>query len=222
MSRKLLVRSDVFPYHVTARVNRRDPFPVALSEAWTLITHECLAMQIKDDVRIHAFVLMPNHLHLLLTVPTFDLGIVMNRFMRNITMDINRASKLSGRVFGGPYHWSLVDNASYYRHVLKYVLRNPVKAGLRERVEDYPYSTYPGMIGEIALPFPIHFTRCNMESVFPEPDVLNWIDWLNVPFRKEVNESIRLGLKRKYFRPPVDLRTRMAVELRDDYDRFVR
>ncbi len=215
MPRKTLNRSDFYPYHVTARSNNREPFPLDISQIWQIICNEAFAIHIKFEVEIHAFVLMPNHFHLLLTVPTMDLGQVMNVFMRNITKDIHLESGNTGRVFGGPYHWSLINSSQYYYHALKYVYRNPVRAGLCEKVEDYSYSTFSGAIGNNILHFPLVFTRASMESRFPGSEPSSWVEWLNRPFLSESEKWIRMGLKRAVFLPPLNHGTRKPQQILD-------
>src|SRR5688500_9191320 len=100
MPRKNLIRSNVLPYHVTGRVNNREMFYAGIEDAWKELTQQCYEITILFGVRIHAFVLMPNHFHLLITVPEHDLVIVMQHFMRAATKEMNRRSGRSGRVFG--------------------------------------------------------------------------------------------------------------------------
>src|SRR5690606_20442105 len=106
-----------------------------------------------------AVVLMPNHFHMILTVPMHDLGVVMNRLMTSVSRRANLFSGRTGHLFGGPYFWSLIASFRYYGHALKYVYRNPVKGGLCERVERYPFGSLHGLLGYSHLPFPIHLTR---------------------------------------------------------------
>jgi hypothetical protein len=137
--------------------------------------------------------LMPNHLHALLTIadPEFDLGQVMQRFMGSLTASLNTVSGRSNRIFGGRYHWMLVGSSLYFAHALKYVYRNPVRAGLCERVEDYPFSTLNGLLGSSPLPFPIHFPF-NLDGYLHIPErTEDMLEWLNSPSRPEVEEAIR-------------------------------
>lgn len=83
MPRKLLYRSDFLPYHVTARTNNRETFKLPLEQLWQIIGDECLNLILVYEAEFHALVLMPNHFHLLLTVPKYDLGKVMSIFYRN-------------------------------------------------------------------------------------------------------------------------------------------
>ncbi len=153
-------------------------------------------------VQIHALVVMNNHFHLIITTPNEDLGQVMQYFIGSITRTLNLISGRSGRVFGTRYHQSLINSTPYFSHVLKYVYRNPVRAGVCEAVEEYPYSTLQGLLGRSWLSFPIHYPF-GLGGYYLIPDQTDaFLDWLNHPFKKEHEELIRKGLKRTEFQPP--------------------
>jgi REP element-mobilizing transposase RayT len=215
MPRKPLIRSDRIPYHVTARVNNREHFHLPLPQMWKIIGNECLNLHLVYAVEFHSVVMMPNHLHMLLTVPEHDLGVAMRGFMGYTTRTSNLISGRSGHLFGGRYYWSLVNSSRYYGHAYKYVYRNPVRAGLCERVEDYPYSTLQGSLGSGHLPFPLHLTRIAMELVLPSIESMEQLEWLNRPFPKEAEEMIQKGLRKREFGAIMDRKTRRPVELLD-------
>ncbi|MBS1957964.1 MAG: transposase [Bdellovibrionales bacterium] len=216
MPRNPLIRSDLYPYHVTARTNNREPFPTSLDKTWELINSECFAITTKFESEIHALVLMPNHFHLLITIPQLDLGKVMNVFIRNITKDSHSLSGKTGRLFGARYHWSSIQTSHYYLNALKYVYRNPIRAKICDTVDTYPYSTYSGLIGNHPLKVPIQFTRLGLERILGD-EPLKWNSWLNQPFSSECETLIRMGLKRTCFRPPHDPKTRTPNKL-EEYD----
>ena len=210
MPRKLLHRTDWNPYHVTARVNNREHFPLSLDEQWKIFADECLYIRTLFEVEFHAFVMMPNHIHLILTVPMkdSDLGKIMSVFLSSVTVRTNKRSARSGHLFGGPYHRTTIHSARYFYHALKYVYRNPVRGGICEKVEDYPFSTFTGLFGRTSVPFPIHFTRAGLEIHLPSEEPGQWVDWLNRPFDVELEKKIRFGLTKKVFGPRLDPKTR--------------
>jgi putative transposase len=213
MPRKNLIRSKEFPYHVTARTNNKVLFPVALNFVWKIATDELYLLHLLYDIEVHAFVLMPNHIHLLITGPEEDLGIVMNLLMSTLTRKINILCNHSGHVFGGPYFRSLIPSARYFGHVLKYVYRNPVKANLCERVEEYEFSTLKGLSGSAHLPFPVYFTRMGLELNLPEPEnQAAWLDWLNRPFPAEAEKIIRKLLRKREIKEILNRVTRRPCE----------
>ena len=212
MPRKLLHKSDSLPYHVTARSNNRENFYLSIERLWELIGSECLKLSLVYEVEFHAFVLMPNHFHTLMTVPHHDLGKVMSIFMGSVTRSANLLSGRSGHFFGGPYHWSLVNSSRYFGHALKYVYRNPVRANLCMRVEDYPFSTLQGLLGSAHLPFALSYTRVGMESALPSVETYSQLEWLNRPFPKESEALIQRGLRKKLFDVIIDRQTRKPFE----------
>ncbi len=219
MPRKNLIRSDCFPYHVTGRSNNKEPFQLALNFVWEITTSELLLLTLTYQIEIHSFVLMPNHFHLLITVPKEDLGKVMNLFMVAVTKRVNALSGRSGRIFGGPYYWSIITSTRYYGHAFKYIYRNPVKARLCNQVEGYEFSTLHGLIGLSSLRFPITFTRVGMEINLPEnEDLTGWLEWLNRPFPQEAEIQLQKALKKRQLRDP---ETRNIRHARDQLDQFL-
>jgi REP element-mobilizing transposase RayT len=211
MPRKRLERSDFLPYHITARANNRERFPGALGRTWKVLTDEAWCTSVLYGAEFQALVLMPNHLHAILTVPRDDLGKVMNCLISSVTRIVNTQTGRCGHVFGGPYHWSLIDGTRYFGHALKYVYRNPVKAGLCVRVEEWPYSTVSGLMGNGHLPIPIHFTRPGMELGLPLEPASLMLDWLNQPFPSKAERAIQKGLRRKRFERILDRRHRRPI-----------
>lgn len=175
---------------------------------WALFSLECSILTHTYGAEIHAFVMMPNHFHLLLTVPEHDLGFTMNRFMSSVSQTANHLCGQSGHVFGGPYFGSLIDSTRYYSHVLKYVYRNPVKAGICAQVEDFPFSTLHGLVGAGPLPFPIYRPRTAVELQLPSIEPAEQLPWLNIPLPAEADALIRNGLRRKVFGTLIDQNTR--------------
>lgn len=205
MGRALLIRSDFFPYHVSLRVNDRKPFPLPMDRVWEIFESEIFWIRIKFDVEIQAFVLMPNHFHMIITVPQYDLGIVMRTFLRNVTKSINREASRVGHLFGGPYHRLLIRTASYYYQALRYVYQNPLKAGLCDRVEDYPYSTYAGLLGLRPLRIAIHYTRAGFEYVLPGPEPIDWLEWLNLLPNPLITDILKILLRGGKAKVPLEL-----------------
>jgi hypothetical protein len=162
-------------------------------------------------VEIHAFTLMPNHFHLLITVPEYDLGKVMDIFMSNVTRTMNLNSGRSGHVFGGPYFWSMMNSGGYYSHAFRYVYQNPVRASICSKVEDYPFSTLQGLLGMGHLPFPLYYPRCGHGSSLISKNADCLLDWLNQPVSVEILQGIRKGLRYREFKPPKDRNTRKPI-----------
>jgi putative transposase len=211
--RKKLIRSDTFPYHVTVRSNNKEPFPIALNHFWKISTDELYVLSKLHNVEVHAFVVMPNHIHLLLTVGGGDLGNIMSLFLSRLTRRVNGLASKTGRLFGGPYFWTIITSTRYYGHVLKYVYRNPVKAGLCLRIEEYEFSTACGTFGGNLLTLPIYFTRLGLETNLPDLEhPTAWLNWLNRPFSKETETFIQKALRKKEIKEIINRATRRPYD----------
>ncbi|MCF7818881.1 MAG: transposase [Kiritimatiellales bacterium] len=99
--------------------------------------------------RIHAFVLMGNHYHLLLETPEANLVAGMKWFQGTYTQRFNSRNKRWGHLFQGRYKALVIDGAAgdYFSTVAGYIHLNPARAGLfdlkQEMLEAYPWSSYP-------------------------------------------------------------------------------
>ncbi|TFW28307.1 transposase [Massilia horti] len=95
------------------------------------------------SVAIHAYVLMPNHLHLLAT-PSDDEGLaqMMQKLGRFYVPWFNSKYERTGGLFQGRFRTSLVDSERYFLTCSRYIELNPVRAQLVASPLDYPWSSY--------------------------------------------------------------------------------
>jgi putative transposase len=212
MPRKQLIRSTVHPYHVTVRCNNKEQFYCDLSFVWKTFAIEFNNIMERFHPKIHAFLLMPNHFHLLITTPAEDLGVIMQNLISPTTKIINVKSGRSGRVFGARYHWSLINSANYYDCALKYVYRNPVKAGIVDSVQNYAFSTLRSVLGHEKYPFLIE-PPSGYDFNIPSNKRLEFLDWLNQPFKTEEEQSIRFGFTKSRFNTPRNPNNKKRLQL---------
>jgi putative transposase len=92
---------------------------------------------------IHAFVLMPNHVHLLMTpeLPS-NASNLMRRVNLRFVQNMNRRYGRTGSGFEGRFWSSVVDTGGYFLRCQRYIELNPVRAGLVRRAEDYAWSSH--------------------------------------------------------------------------------
>ena len=211
MTQKKLIRSDWLPYHVVNQVNNRDWFPLPSPEVWRIFSNQCYEISTICGARIHAFVLMSNHFHMIVSCPELDLGRVMQHFSGSGTRSVNTKAGRNGHLFRGRYKWSLIRSALYYSHALKYVYRNPVKAGLSLQVEDYPYSSLYGLLGQAHLPFPIFPAPEPFYLALIPKDLTRYLEWLNMSPSEDRSKAIRLALRRREFQFPRSLKPKDAA-----------
>ena len=95
------------------------------------------------EVAIHAYVLMTNHVHLLVTPSTSDgISRLMQLLGNRYVQYINKRYCRSGTLWEGRHKSSLVDAESYLITCYRYIEQNPVRAGMTEHPGDYRWSSY--------------------------------------------------------------------------------
>jgi putative transposase len=99
---------------------------------------------------IHAYCLMGNHYHILLETPNANLSRVMRHINGVYTQRYNRMKCTDGSLFRGRYKAVLVSQDEYLLQLSRYIHRNPIETTIPmvERLEDYPWSSYPAYIGK--------------------------------------------------------------------------
>ena len=97
----------------------------------------------KYAVSIHAFVLMTNHVHLLMT-PSTEKGVsqLMQSLGRCYVMYVNKTYQRTGTLWEGRYKSTLVDSEYYFLTVSRYIELNPVRANMVKHPAEYPWSSY--------------------------------------------------------------------------------
>ena len=212
MPRKVLIRDPSLPYHVVNQCDNREPFPASLSVLWGQFCEALWEANVFLGARIHSFVLMPNHYHLLIGCPERDLGEVMRWVGRSVTEKHNRSEDRCGHLFRGRYRWSLIRNEIYLSHAYKYVYRNPVRAGLCNRVEQWPYSTLQFKLGARTPLLKLNPTQ----SFWITEDMTLQLDWLNFATPPSESQQIQAALRRREFELPVKRigRTQSPLEFR--------
>jgi putative transposase len=143
MARKSCIDVGGAIYHVINRANGRNT--IFHSDA-DYVSFENLLFDTTEthNVLCLAYVIMPNHWHLL--IKTFEDG-AMARFMRRLTQmhtqNIHMKNRTigSGHIYQGRYKSHVVNADNYFISALKYIERNSVRAGLCERVEDWQWGS---------------------------------------------------------------------------------
>jgi REP element-mobilizing transposase RayT len=146
MARPLRVQAAGAHYHVGAR--GIDKAPVFLSDE----DHGRFLVLLEDVVarygwRCHAYCLMPNHYHLALTTPEPNLGAGMGRLNQVYAQWFNHRHDRVGHLFEQRYWSRLIEAESRFFAVARYIVENPVRAGLAETANDYRWSSAGAMNG---------------------------------------------------------------------------
>ena len=194
MPRKNLVRTDLYPYHITIRTNNREWFSIPINEVWEICINALKKANEKHPVNIQAFVLMSNHYHLIIWTPNSNVDKFMFECNRIISAAIRKKTKRINRIFGDRYKWSLVNDSYYHDQVLKYVYRNPLKAKIVDKCESYEYSTLYYQINNLKLPFKL-FNPITK-------DHKNYLSSLNQLLSSKEDKKLQIALTRSVFRIP--------------------
>jgi hypothetical protein len=152
---------------------------------------------------------MPNHFHLIASTPLANLDKCMNYFMSHTSKIINNEAKRINQLHGGRHFKSLITSLHYAHHVYKYVYRNPVKAKLCQKVEEYPFSSIRMFLGLNGFQLPLEADEMLMN------DIDDTLKWLNETPDDDEWTQIRRGLKHAEFYLPVDKISRKPSRLED-------
>jgi putative transposase len=171
-----------YPHHVVQRGNNRQPI-FATDEDY----RELLALLEEHaraaGVAVHAYVLMSNHVHLLATPETAD-GIpqMMQAVGRRYVRFFNRRQARTGTLWEGRYRSTIIQAERYLLACMVYIDLNPVRAGMVDAPESYPWSSHghyvSGRPDRLVTPHPI------------------WWELGNTPFAREAayRELVHAGL----------------------------
>lgn len=126
MARPLRIQTDGAWYHVTARgTERRVIFRT--DEEYQHFIDLLGALTVRYRVRVHAYVLMPNHFHLVLETPERNLSAAMQWLKTSYSMWFNRRNNRVGPLFQGRFKAELFDPHEAGWEVTRYVHLNPVR-----------------------------------------------------------------------------------------------
>ena len=174
-----------YPHHIILRGNNRQAIFMDMADF-----HRMLALlqthAIEQGVQVHAYVLMSNHLHLLLTPLQNDsLPKMMQAVGRTYVLYFNKRHGRSGTLWEGRYRSALIQTERYFLACMAYIDLNPVRAGMVTQAADYPWSSHGHYIG-----------RQNEAWLTPHP--MYW-EMGNTPFAREAAYAamIQSGIDQK-------------------------
>jgi hypothetical protein len=163
------------PVHVLSHT-LPERWPQPLERVWALVCEVVCDLQKDFGIRTHAFVLMTNHYHWLCSYdPELDEDIFQ------CFHSVLNFALLCGASIDDPTYEILgpspevirLDPFPFYESTYRYVYANPLKAGVVRRVEKYPFSTLPWVLGLSPPQFPI---IDNMHITYDAPRTLRWLN----------------------------------------------
>ena len=141
MPRKLRIVEDSGYYHVIVRGNGRQMLFEDDGDYTFYLQSLEKSVKATEKAEIHAYCLMNNHVHLLVSAWGTGLPELMQKLGTRYASYYNWKYEHVGHVFQGRYKSELILDTRYLVSVLKYIINNPVKAGLGSAAL-YPWSSY--------------------------------------------------------------------------------
>lgn len=146
MARPLRLEYPGAIWHVTSRGNEKKS--VYLDDTDRKAFLPLLSRSVdRFGWRIHAFVLMTNHYHLLIETPETTLSAGMRELNGTYTQRFNRRHNRVGHLFQGRFKGILVEKESHLLELTRYVVLNPVRAGIAGHPGDWRWSSYRATVG---------------------------------------------------------------------------
>jgi putative transposase len=151
VSRPLRLEYSGAFYHVTSRGHERGPIFRDSADRSSFLN--LLALVVPDQAwLLHSYCLMGNHYHLLVETLRPSLSRGMHLLNARYSQQFNRRYERAGHLFEGRYKAILVQKQAHLLELHRYIVLNPVRAGLVRRPEDWPWSNYRATSGAITAP----------------------------------------------------------------------
>ena len=155
-------------YHVMLRgINRQDIF----EEEEDFLRFLAVLKECKEisGFELYAYCLMTNHVHLLIKTGKEPLDLIFKRIGSRFVYWYNLKYRRTGHLFQDRFKSEAVENDSYFLTVLRYIMQNPMKAGLEKTPGSYPwnsYKCYAGTSDQLTdTGFAMQLFRCREELV---------------------------------------------------------
>lgn len=145
MSRPLRIEYPGAWYHIMNRGRRGELIFTGTKdyEGFVDLLHEALDLW---QIKISAYCLMSNHYHLLIQTPLGNLSRCMRHINGVYTQRYNRLHGYDGQLFRGRYKAILVEEDSYLLELVRYIHRNPLRAGMVQKLDEYAWSSHHGYL----------------------------------------------------------------------------
>lgn len=163
--------------HITSRGIRRSPL---FFEDEDYLEYLSLIAETKSRYPfiLHTYCLMTNHTHLQLETIEFPPSTIMKHLNTKYAKYFNKKYDYSGHVFEKRYGAEFIDSRAYELDLSKYVHLNPVKAGIVNFPEDYPWSSYRAYLHKEESPL---IDKHQILSYFPNSYFDNYESFIKSP-----------------------------------------
>ena len=151
MARPLRIEHPGAVYHVTSRGNAREAIFLADADRRKFLAVLADTVE-KYNWLCHAFCLLDNHYHLVIETPDPNLSLGMRQLNGVYTQSFNRTHQRVGHVFQGRYKAVLVEKGSHLLELCRYVVLNPVRAGMVAKPDAWKWSSYKSTAYSTTVP----------------------------------------------------------------------
>jgi len=145
MSRPLRIEYEGAWYHVMNRGRRSEQIFEGRKDYQLFIELMKDATELWG-IRISAYCLMPNHYDMVINTPRGNISRSMRHIDGVYTQRFNRSHGFDGPLFRGRFKSILIDGDSYLLQLVRYIHRNPLRAGVVESLEQHPWSSHKGYL----------------------------------------------------------------------------
>lgn len=157
------------PHHVIQRGNNRQAIFLAKQD-YEFYLRKLRVCAVKNDCRIHAYIQMTNHVHLLVSpASTVSLGKTMQMLGCCYVKYFNEKYQRTGTLLEGRYKASLIDSEQYLFTCMRYIELNAVRAGIVNHPSQYRWSSYHhnalGLFDDLIQPHEKYYTLGNTSEL---------------------------------------------------------
>lgn len=212
-----IARIDVpgFPYHICIRAVAGMPF---LTNDVDRLTFLCYMREAMEDghLRLHAYVLMTNHVHILAT--PLEKGVmahVMKSTSQRFAQHFNRAHDRRGPLLQGRYWSSPIEAESHFFGTQRYIELNPVRAAMVLGPGDFRWSSYRHNTGRETLPEIVFHDQYLQLGFTPEARASAWERIVAAGISTDELRILRKRFTRSHPLGSTDFGRRFGFELND-------
>ncbi len=161
-------------YHLMLRGNNGQEIFFENKDKWILMSFIDKTLQ-KCDAIVHAYCLMPNHIHLVIQVNDISISQVIQYLACRYVKYINIKYKRYGNLFQGRFKSIFVDGNKYFLTLIRYIHQNPLRANLISSLEEFWWSSHFDYTGRGKTTW---VTQDLTRSLFLEKNK-NWLEEYN-------------------------------------------
>jgi putative transposase len=186
--------------HITIRCNNKN-FLFNLKDNFSSMVSWLNTLPYFFSVSIHHVLFMSNHIHMLVTPEKNNIGEAMSYVLTNLSKYLNYKNKMVNHVFGNRYIPTIIADERHLINVIRYIYQNPVRAGIVDNINNYPYSCLGQYLGieNIGLKIiPDSYTRSMFQ--YGIDGYMEWLSHINANLNIVDTGNVKQSLSRSIYR----------------------